>query len=1238
MLPNEIYPLKHLSVRVPWHDQGWNGTICSNPANNTSCLKLRRIEELKDEELESRYAGMSIEELSQDLWPCCVAERGMFMAPFDYVKVVDHPYKESSKETHGHFKATPLRFPAYSAAVIPFRWMLKSSIDELKKYYPLDVDESREPNLPFSSNWWQEKTNQETLLNSFMNHIQVGSLIFFYAKQIPFVEETRRVLIGVARVKHIGELTEYQYTTTSPSLRAMLWERMVQHTLRPDFHDGFLLPYQELFTYAEKHPEINVAECIAFAPEERMAEFSYASEHVSNDSAIECLIELAKSLEKMKKYIRGPWDECMKWIDDRLSEIWKLRGPYPGLGACFTAMGVSLGTFVARALEQHFTENADIWPLVDAMFENPKDYLPSSLAKQVTPELSRMWKQMPSERKELVKLLSRMELSNEQAKVVFVQSERKKKGIHATDEEILKNPYILYEQTRLQLEPIPIWTIDKAMFPNETLLETCPFLREGSFDSKYDIRRVRALVVYVLEQAANNGDTLLPFEEIVRQIRNLPIVPDCELHEDLLTSIETDLQQEIIIVEMEDGSKAYQLKRLYEMGQLIREKVEKRLKGTRISISADWRALLDEKLGGPIQIADPYEAEKEEMARTEKAAILKELAESRISVLIGPAGTGKTTLLSTLISHPEIQQGDVLLLAPTGKARVRMEEVSKTLKIKAYTLAQFLGRTNRYDYQNFRYQLINAKGEKHAQTVIVDEASMLTEEMMAALFEALEGVQRFIFVGDPRQLPPIGAGRPFVDLVNYLTPDDVEFMFPKVGKGYGQLTIPRRQSSETGGERDDLRLAQWFSRNSVHPADDEYFDEANFPVSSSTLRFVQWNREEELLPTLKRVLMEELELENENDVNGFERSLGGVTTEKGYINFVSHSSGKNNSVHKVESWQILSPVKNALYGVKAINREIHATFKQERIHSSQKTFNRYFPKPMGPEQIVYGDKVINTINHKRTSVWPKEGAQGYVANGEIGLVIGEFRKNAKYFNVEFSSQPGYRYEYFTWDFSEEGEPTLELAYALTVHKSQGSEFGKVFVIIPESCALLSPELLYTALTRQKEKVIILHQGPRSNLWRYASDRYSETARRYTNLFEKPNMIEIDEGVFLEKRLIHRTTRGELVRSKSEVIIADLLHANGINYLYEEPLKLGGTIRYPDFTIEDDDLGITYYWEHCGMLSNLEYRKRWEAKLEWYRSHNILPIEEGGNLIVTMEAENGGIDSKKIQQLISSLFK
>src|SRR5208283_3048363 len=82
--------------------------------------------------------------------------------------------------------------------------------------------------------------------------------------------------------------------------------------------------------------------------------------------------------------------------------------------------------------------------------------------------------------------------------------------------------------------------------------------------------------------------------------------------------------------------------------------------------------------------------EFEESARQEKTASLKELAEARISVLIGPAGTGKTTLLSVLCSNPEVSAGGILLLAPTGKARVRMEQSAKSLRLKGYTVAQFL--------------------------------------------------------------------------------------------------------------------------------------------------------------------------------------------------------------------------------------------------------------------------------------------------------------------------------------------------------------------------------------------------------------------------------------------------------------------------------------------------------------------------------------------------------------------
>ena len=58
-----------------------------------------------------------------------------------------------------------------------------------------------------------------------------------------------------------------------------------------------------------------------------------------------------------------------------------------------------------------------------------------------------------------------------------------------------------------------------------------------------------------------------------------------------------------------------------------------------------------------------------------------------------------------------------------------------------------------------------------------------------------------------------------------------------------------------------------------------------------------------------------------------------------------------------------------------------------------------------------------------------------------------------------------------------------------------------------------------------------------------------------------------------------------MRSKSEVIIANLLHAKGINYHYEEPLEFDGITNYPDFTIEDGSTGKTYYWEHLGMLND-----------------------------------------------------
>ena len=122
----------------------------------------------------------------------------------------------------------------------------------------------------------------------------------------------------------------------------------------------------------------------------------------------------------------------------------------------------------------------------------------------------------------------------------------------------------------------------------------------------------------------------------------------------------------------------------------------------------------------------------------------------------------------------------------------------------------------------------------------------------------------------------------------------------------------------------------------------------------------------------------------------------------------------------------------------------------------------------------------------------------YVANGEIGVVVGDaFKANSKpnWTKVQFASQPTFTYSFSGRDFTEEGSPTLELAYAVTVHKAQGSEFGKVFLVLPARSRLLSRRMLYTALARQMDRVVILHQGDLAYLRALRSPFFSEVARR-----------------------------------------------------------------------------------------------------------------------------------------------
>ncbi len=1235
---------RHLSIRVPWHDSGWSGHICRSPRANAECLVLDRIRELRDDDWEEEFAGSDLRDLPSGVLPPCADERATFMAPVEITRTVTHPYRWSN--SHKRMLPTPMHQPPYSAPVIPFRWMNKKWAWDIAEERGLSANPDHEPPEPdflARTAWVQGHSNQRTMLEGFFGAVvPQRSLAIFYAKRTPLSDDERRVIVGIGRVTAVEPPREYAYDST-PGLRSYIWDCPVRHSIRPECDDGFLMPYAQLLETASEH-SLDLEQFVAFAPADRRLEFSFAGEHVSHDGAIAALLACRGALERTRSVVDGPWDSALAWINDRMGELWRLRGPYPGLGAALKAFGIEHGTFLAWELAAQLTDNEDPWPLVDRVIRDPSD-LPTLLRDEITDTLQATWKwisEREPQRLALLKLVARFELTPDQATVLWVPEVRSDWGVDVTDDDLIANPYSVYEATRSLPNAISLLTVDRGLFPPPVISEHAPLPAPSALQGPTDGRRIRALTIGVLEGARSEGHTMLPRASVVTRVRELPLEPGCPISGDTLSAVEDLLDPLVTRCELADGSSAYQLDDLRDAGEIIRRAVGGRLKGARHDIEADWRALLDAKLS---QTVAPSDDEEEARAREEKAKALEELASARLSVLIGPAGTGKTLLLSVLCGHPSIAAGGVLLLAPTGKARVQM---GRATGLPAKTLAQFLLPLDRYDEQTGSY-LLNGKTVDDARTVIVDEASMLTESQLASLIGALRGVERLILVGDPRQLPPIGAGRPFVDIVSHLSPSVEDGRFPRVADGIADLTVRRRHAGRDTASADgddppdvrlaDIRLAEWFSGRPVGPGEDQVLGLALAGDRvGSRLRFVEWHTPDEFQARLIETIVEELGLAGKNDARGFELSLG--ATEDGDYRYFNASNAA-----AVDGWQILSPVRGLSHGAIDINRMIQHTFRQATIDLARDVRKARICKPMGAEGIVYGDKVINVVNRRRTKVWPTEGADCYVANGEIGLAVGQLRTtSAKFYRpwllkVAFSSQIGFAYDYSKGDFSDDGD-LLELAYAITVHKAQGSEFGTCFLVLPNPCRLLSRELLYTALTRQQKRIVVLHQGPRHELWRYASAEHSEIASRLTNLFERPDPVSID-GAFLENHLIHRSRRGELMRSKSEVIIADALSTAGVDYEYEARLVLGGAIRYPDFRVDDAESGRTFFWEHCGMLGDPAYRRRWEAKQVWYREHGVLPLEEGGGpagaLIVTEDSADGGIDSKAIHELVAELF-
>lgn len=385
---------------------------------------------------------------------------------------------------------------------------------------------------------------------------------------------------------------------------------------------------------------------------------------------------------------------------------------------------------------------------------------------------------------------------------------------------------------------------------------------------------------------------------------------------------------------------------------------------------------------------------------------------ARIGIVTGGPGTGKSTCLRVALDRLDKRGVHYALCSPTGKAAKRLSEA--TGGRTAQTLHRLL---EFHPVKGFR---VNAMNPLECDVVIVDESSMVDTSLLAALMNGVTPRRtRVIFVGDANQLPPVGPGRPFGDLVDW-------GHVPTV-----RLEVLHRAALDSWihvAAQDMLRGRV----PSLEPRHDFRWVEVHDP---------RW-----IKPKLQRLL---------TDVFG---------------------PGK-----KIEAEaQVLIPQKPGVAGIEATNPVLQDALNPKKPGAPV--------WPRGNWEIRVGDLVIQTRNDYMLDVF----------NGEIGRVmhIGPVKIDSVEVHAMVVSFPGHAYDSV---YTVDKVPALQLAYALTIHRSQGSEFDWAIVVCHSTHNfMLSRQLIYTAITRAKRGVVLV--GDRKGLVRAVGNRRTE--HRNTTLVER----------------------------------------------------------------------------------------------------------------------------------------
>ena len=545
-------------------------------------------------------------------------------------------------------------------------------------------------------------------------------------------------------------------------------------------------------------------------------------------------------------------------------------------------------------------------------------------------------------------------------------------GINAI-EEIEANPYVLIDVAN----NVDFKIIDKMAL--EMGIE-----RNNS-------QRVRSGIKYALIRATYNGHCAVLIENLYEFVINLLDINK----EDVDTAIINMKAKQEIYVEERDNQTWVYLYYIY----CVEENVASKL-------------LILDKAKNIKKISHLSKEIKEIEKRTEmflsekQKEAIEAVNDNNVCIITGGPGTGKTTIIKTIIELYKKHKKKAVLCAPTGRAAKRMTETTGEDAKTLHRLLEIGKIEEEGNYENIDYEI----APLDADVVIVDEMSMVDVFLMNYLVKALYQGTKLILVGDADQLPSVGPGNVLEDLINSkkITTITLNKIFRQAAKSKIILNSHRINSGQIFIKKEE--------------ADDELKED---------FYFIKETNQDKILEQVISLC------------NGRLKKIGDYDFFKNI--------------------QVITPTKKGTLGTKDLNRALQEKMNPaSEMKKEKNVLGRIFR---------VGDKVMQVKNNYDI-FWEKddihinnENGTG-VFNGELGIIekIDDVEKQIK---VHFDDDKIVWYQYSELD-------QLEHAYAITVHKAQGSEFDVVIIpISPSAPMLLTRNLLYTGMTRAKKMLIIV---------------------------------------------------------------------------------------------------------------------------------------------------------------------